>query len=204
MKKITAVGILFVSSFYLTIGNAKDRIIEGVISEYECGDNCYLTIIKSNGKEHTGLCTAALCQKWNENAEMPVKFKGQKVRITVGKEFQYDGSGNVAGEPMDSFDKIILNLENIYFAADTPPTDYIPKEAPLCYQFQVASLEEQLNKIRAKYSNLYDYKIVNNSNGSRSLLAKRKDDQGNEVNYFYSTSPRICNEYQQKRLGSRQ
>ena len=107
MKKIIAVGLIFASSFYLTVGNAKDKIIEGIISEYECGDNCYLTIIDAGGKEHIGLCTASLCQKWNEKVEMPAKFKGKKVRITVGKGLQYDAGGNVMGE-MDAFKKIDL------------------------------------------------------------------------------------------------
>lgn len=88
----------------------------------------------------------------------------------------------------------------VYFAADAPPTDNAPSEAPLCYKFQIASLEEQLGKIKVKYPNLYDEKILKSADGSRSLIAKRKDEQGKEVKYFYSSSPRICNEYQQQRL----
>lgn len=109
MKKIAVAGLIFASSFYLTVGNAKDKIIEGIISEYRCGDNCYLTIIDAGGKKHSGLCTASLCQKWNENVEMPAKFKGQKARIIVGKGVQYDGGGDVIGE-MDAFEKIDLDI----------------------------------------------------------------------------------------------
>lgn len=88
----------------------------------------------------------------------------------------------------------------IYYAADKPPTDNIPAEAPLCYKFQVASLEEQLGKIKIKYTNLYDEKIIKNNDGSRSLLAKRKTESSEEIQYFYSDSPSICNEYQKKRI----
>jgi hypothetical protein len=95
---------------------------------------------------------------------------------------------------------VSVNALSIYYAADKPPSDNAPTEAPLCYQFEVASLEEQWSKLKTKYSILYDDKIVENPDGSRSLFAKRKDEQGNEVQYFYSSSPRICNEYQQKRL----
>lgn len=96
--------IVFVSTNF-TVVSAKEKIIEGLISEYECGDNCYLTIKDAEGKEHIGLCAAPLCRKWNESAEMPIEFKGRKVRITVGKGLQYDGEGNIAGET-DSFEKI--------------------------------------------------------------------------------------------------
>lgn len=81
------------------------QIVKGVISDYGCGDNCYLTITTAGGKEISGLCTAPLCQQWNEKAEMPAEFKGKKVIVTVGKGFQYDGEGNVMGE-MESFEKI--------------------------------------------------------------------------------------------------
>lgn len=81
------------------------KTIEGTISEYSCGDNCYLTIIDKKGKKHEGLCTAKTCQPWNENAEMPKSYKGKRVKVTVGKGTQYDGAGNVMGK-MDAFIKI--------------------------------------------------------------------------------------------------
>lgn len=194
------IALVLVTLGYLNITNAADRMIEGTISGYGCGDNCYLTIVDANNKEHTGLCTASLCQKWNEDVDMPVEFKGKKVKVTVGKGVQYDGGDNVMGE-MDAFDKIeLLNLQFIYFAADAPPTANAPSEAPLCYKFQVASLEEQLGKIKVKYPNFYDEQLSNNADGSRSLIAKRKDEQGKEIKYFYSSSPTLCNQYQQQRL----
>lgn len=85
---------------------------------------------------------------------------------------------------------------NIYFAAETPPTDNIPPEAPLCYKFSTPSIEHQLDKLKKKYTNLFDYVIESNANGSKNLLAKRIDESGNIINYFYSTDPEICNHYQ--------
>src|SRR5215207_10109166 len=55
------------------------------IRKYECGDNCYLTIVDARGKEHVGLCTAPLCRTWNEAAEMPDRFLSRKVRAMVTK-----------------------------------------------------------------------------------------------------------------------
>ena len=81
------------------------KSLTGKIAAYECGDNCYLTIKDSQGTEHSGLCTASACDKWNENAEMPNSFIGKKVKVTVGRGNQVDGSGNIMGE-MDAFDKI--------------------------------------------------------------------------------------------------
>jgi hypothetical protein len=79
------------------------RTIDGTISEYSCGDNCYLTITDKKGKKHTGLCNAPLCSKWDD--EMPTSYKGRKVRVTVGKAPRYDGSGNVV-DRYDAFMKI--------------------------------------------------------------------------------------------------
>ncbi len=83
------------------------RTITGTIKGFECGDNCYLTIKDSRGKERTGLCTAAACQSWNENTVMPKRFKGKRVRITVGKGKQLDGAGTVMGT-MDAFKRIVF------------------------------------------------------------------------------------------------
>lgn len=86
---------------------AKDKVISGVISDYQCGDNCYLTIKDAGGRERTGLCTAPLCEQWNAEVAMPARFKGRKVRVTVEQGQQFDGEGKVAGE-LDAFSKIDL------------------------------------------------------------------------------------------------
>ncbi len=88
----------------------------------------------------------------------------------------------------------------LYFAAASAPTANIPPEAPLCYKFMVAGPEEQLRKLKAKYPGLYDDQIATNLEGGQNLIAKRRDEQGEEITYFYSTSPGVCNAYQQVRL----
>jgi hypothetical protein len=64
----------------------------------------------------------------------------------------------------------------------------------------VAGPEEQLRKLKAKYPRLYDEEILANKDGSKTLQAKRQDEAGQVITYFYSTSPAACNTYQQKRL----
>lgn len=88
----------------------------------------------------------------------------------------------------------------VYYAAEKPPTDNIPTEAPLCYKFKVLSIEQQVEKLKKKYPSLFDYKIENNLDGSKNLTAKRFDDSGNLVSYFYSTSPGSCNKIQENKL----
>jgi hypothetical protein len=66
----------------------------------------------------------------------------------------------------------------------------------------VAGPEEQLKKLQGKYPDLYDYRIVANAEGGKNLVAKRRDATGQEIAYFYSTSPAVCNHYQQARLGT--
>jgi hypothetical protein len=107
------------------------------------------------------------------------------------------GTGATAGHSANTGELI-----PIYFAAELAPTNNIPPEAPLCYKFLVAGLEEQLQKLKNKYPELYDFHIKSNQDGSKTLVAKRKDDAGNEIDYFYSTSPRACNDHQRGRLGT--
>ncbi len=92
----------------------------------------------------------------------------------------------------------------IYFAAEVAPTANAPPEALLCYKFMVAGPEEQMRKLKAKYPGLYDDQIVTNPEGGMNLVAKRRDETGKQITYFYSTSPKACNDYQQNRLQSRQ
>lgn len=105
MKMRTLALFAVLASGYTGAVSAKTTIIEGVIASFECGDNCYLTVTLADGTERTGLCTAPLCRKWNEQTSMPAKFRGKQARITVNKGKQYDNEGNVAGE-MDAFSQI--------------------------------------------------------------------------------------------------
>ena len=84
---------------------AKDKTITGKIRGFECGDNCYLTIIDNKKAEQVGLCVAPQCQTWNEQVAMPCRYKGKRVTVTIGQAKQFDDSGNVMGEMM-SFKKI--------------------------------------------------------------------------------------------------
>ncbi|MBP6583516.1 MAG: DUF1566 domain-containing protein [Chromatiaceae bacterium] len=88
----------------------------------------------------------------------------------------------------------------LYYAAALAPTANIPSEAPLCYKFMVAGPEEQLRKLKAKYPGLYDDQITTNPAGGKNLVAKRRDETGKEITYFYSSSPGVCNTYQKDRL----
>ena len=92
----------------------------------------------------------------------------------------------------------------IYFAAEVAPTANAPPEAPLCYKFMVDGAEEQLRKLKTKYPNLYDDHILTNQDGSKTLQAKRQDEAGKVITYYYSTSPSLCNSYQKNRLDSQQ
>lgn len=141
MKK--SVSIIFIGiiiafiSASITVVNAKERIIEGVISDYECGDNCYLTIKDIKGKEHTGLCGASMCQKWNDSGDMPEEFKGKKVKITVGRGFRYDGEGH-ALDKMDLFNKIVL-LKGVVHAGSkvTTPGGRLTAGLPVPIQIDI-------------------------------------------------------------------
>lgn len=93
--------------FSLNANAAEEKTIEATISGYECGDNCYLEIIDSEDGEMIGLCTAPLCEKWNEEAAMPEKYIGKKIRVVVGQSEQYDAEGNVMGT-MEAFTSIEL------------------------------------------------------------------------------------------------
>lgn len=92
-------------------GEIDAETLEGTIREFECGDNCYLKIIDGSNREQTGLCTAPECEKWNEDASMPSRYKGARVIVTVGEGIQVDGEGNFVAE-MLAFSKIqFLDVE---------------------------------------------------------------------------------------------
>lgn len=84
---------------------SKDTKITGTIRGFECGDNCYLTIVDRKKAEQVGLCSAPECESWNEQTAMPSRYKGKRVTVTVGQGQQVDDSGNVMGEMM-AFKKI--------------------------------------------------------------------------------------------------
>lgn len=83
---------------HATAASAQQRSVEGRIRGFECGDNCYLTIVDDSHKAHTGLCTASACRPWNENVELPPRYMGRRVVVTLGQGVQTDAEGNVMGK----------------------------------------------------------------------------------------------------------
>ncbi len=87
----------------------KERMY-GKIMNYECGDNCYLTIRTNTGQNITGLCSAPECRDWNENTEMPAKFIGKTILVLVGSGDQT----TIDGHPMN---QDFVSFENIEFVS---------------------------------------------------------------------------------------
>lgn len=81
--------------------------LTGRISEFICGDNCYLTIVDDFGKKHDGLCVATTCQPWNRSTSIPKGLIGRQVSVKVGMGVQIDSSGEQQGR-MLSFREITL------------------------------------------------------------------------------------------------
>jgi hypothetical protein len=79
------------------------RTVTGTMSKVEWGDNFYLTIIDGNGRKHTALCSAPICSKFSDDSRIPKRYKGKKVKATLGKRTRYDGGGNA----MDKYDAFI-------------------------------------------------------------------------------------------------
>ena len=83
------------------------------------------------------------------------------------------------------------HAESIYYAGEAPPENP-PKEAPDCYKFERAGgLKEQLQKLKKKYDDNFIGEIVDNIDGSQSLIGER-----DTIKYFYSNSPEQCQTYQ--------
>ena len=103
--------LLITSLFFLNMAQAKNtapKVLVGTISGFECGDNCYLTIVDKKGKQHTALCDDRLCEKlMTASGDNLSGYKGKKVRVTVDTGKQVDGSGTVMAT-MDAFVKIQL------------------------------------------------------------------------------------------------
>lgn len=99
LKEIVATtSILIAASAAADASFAKDapKKLTGVITKFECGDNCYLTIRTRTGEE-TGLCEARQCVPWFENQAMPKRFVGKRVTVTTGIGKQFDGNYDVVG-----------------------------------------------------------------------------------------------------------
>lgn len=105
----------FLLAWLIAIGNAQAasklkavNTIEGTISDFESADNFYLTIVDQQGKRHTALCLADLCEKLMMVTDENLGgYKGKKAKVTVGIGQQLDDSGQIMGE-MEAFTKIEL------------------------------------------------------------------------------------------------
>ena len=109
MRSLLLISSLLSASILFDLGQhvwAKEPItLHGSIKSFECGDNCYLTIVTPQGAEETGLCVARECMPWNEKAEIPQRLIGKTVIVTLGIGGVYDGEGNLRDE-MRSFTSI--------------------------------------------------------------------------------------------------
>ncbi len=122
MRTLNMILLLATVGGFTLSASASAASLEGKITGYECGDNCYLTVTDAGGEEHTGLCTATLCESWNAETAMPDSFKDTQVKIKVGTGTQVDGSGNNMGD-MESFDEIVLlNAESATHCTDSELT----------------------------------------------------------------------------------
>ena len=132
------------------------------------------------------------------------KMRRKKDGKTWEQELNFnDGSWASNSQPhSEKANPITDSSSFIYFAAETPPTaDSIPPEAPLCYRFNVKTLEEQLNKLKKKYGDsLFGFNMEPLNNGTRSLTAERKGEQGEILTYRYYESSEMCMEYQKSHL----
>lgn len=81
--------------------------LNGRISEFVCGDNCYLTVVDDFGKKYDGLCVAPACAAWNKAAAIPSWLKGRQVSVRIGTGVQTDSSGTEQGRMM-SFREITI------------------------------------------------------------------------------------------------
>lgn len=90
----------------------------------------------------------------------------------------------------------------VYYAADEPPgPDSLTDEAPLCYSFSAKNVEEQLGRLVDKYGDAINkIMILRSEDGTKVLQAHRTDETGRDVSYMYFENPKLCNDYQIRRI----
>ena len=76
--------------------SVKSVSAKGILSSYQCGDNCWLTITIEN-KEKSFLCAAKECTDFDE-ATFKDNYSGKKVQLKISKDDVVDGSGKKQGE----------------------------------------------------------------------------------------------------------
>lgn len=102
--KPSAVWIVAICSFSAPAFGGE--LLTGKISEFQCGDNCYLTITDPVGKPHVALCAAPECEEWNREGQMPASFRGKSVEAKINHDgIQLDGEGTEVGR-FDAVEKL--------------------------------------------------------------------------------------------------
>ncbi len=145
--------LVVVSLSYSSSEAGRSKTIEGVISNYECGDNCYLTIVDAKGNEHTGLCAAAPCDEWNSDSEMPAAYRGKKVKVTVGKGRQLNGEGEEMGA-VDAFVTIQFEAPSPVAAGKSAQSEKaVPaSEDSICSDLDLSVNSDILDCLGRKYA----------------------------------------------------
>ena len=98
MRFLIASTLLVSALVLASPATAGPKKVTGKIISFDCGDNCYLTIKPAKGDEINALCSIGACVPWFEKQQMPAKFVGKLIEVTVGIGKQFDGSGNDMGE----------------------------------------------------------------------------------------------------------
>ncbi|HEY6802935.1 MAG TPA: hypothetical protein VI306_05080 [Pyrinomonadaceae bacterium] len=173
------------------------RIVEGTISKFECGDNCYLTITDKNGTEHTGLCLASICNAWTAEQTMPPRYKGRSVRATLGKGKQYDGAGHVMGT-VDAFTRIQIleatappSTASVLTSQQSPPPAMAPRQewnfaGEWSNDTSRLTIIRDGNKYSAVYPTAKDVEVLHGQVLANSQLWLRNNSVGKIVNPFES------------------
>lgn len=108
VRKIYIVLSTIIWAVFFCFSDAQCAPINAVIQSFECGDNCYLTVIDPMGQKISGLCVAKLCRPWNEAAEIAPALIGRRVKVWIGSGQQFNESGNVMATGVTAFNKIEL------------------------------------------------------------------------------------------------
>ena len=126
------------------------------------------------------------CWFQKSDGRVHAKMRRKKDGKVWEQDFNFqDGSwtANGQGAPVAS---PTARTGSVYFAAETPPTDAdSPPEAPLCYRFNVASLEEQQARLESKYGAALAGVEMVGTGAARMLKAERTGEQGETIRYRY-------------------
>lgn len=98
MRRLLAMTLIATGTMATGAQSSDAKVtLTGVIKSFECGDNCYLTILTPSGDEVDGLCAAIQCEPWNQKTTIPRTLIGAHVTVDVDAGTQLDGEGNDVG-----------------------------------------------------------------------------------------------------------